>query len=206
MVTRPARTRRPAGFVFALGLFFLLFGSLGCGGAGAPAGGRCTRASECASKLCLFEQGGGACAQRCTASSECPDDTVCGRFDFRGVDPDSGMHAGDDREIVRVCRPPLNLSCGAGTACPADRPLCLADPGVCTTPCENDGACPSGRCIPSSEACGAPSVCAPMCDDGRECPRGFYCDLTATEARGHGRCAVIRGEDEPPAACDAGTE
>lgn len=181
-----------------------------CGPARAPAGSPCSLATQCDTRLCLFRGDAGVCARRCTDSTGCAGDEVCGRFDFRPIDPDSGQPSGDDNEVVRVCRAPLNAPCGAGQACPAGL-VCLGEPmGVCTTPCARDGQCPSGRCF-AAAACGLPGSCAPGCDDGAECPRGWYCNTAGTTTSAAGRCEPVTGADDGgggggPDGCDAGAD
>jgi hypothetical protein len=190
-----------------LRLLVLTLFAPGCADRGAPPGAPCSRASECATRLCLLRGDAGACAQRCTSTAGCTTGDICGRFDFRGIDPDSGLRGGDESEVLRVCRLPLQPACGTGLPCAGGR-ICLGDPGVCVDACIAESACGSRRCVPSSPACDAPAVCAPLCDDVAECPRGFYCDQTATDVVGHGRCLPVTGEVDAGTAhgCDAAVD
>lgn len=181
----------------ASGIFVAALAALAgaCGSPGAAAGSACSRANQCASQLCLTRGDAGVCASRCTSSAECitPGD-VCGRFDYRGVDPDSGLYVGPLEDIVHVCRPRLTLPCSASSGCATPGTTCLgaAGAGVCATSCAMDGDCASRLCVStSSAACGLSGTCAPQCDDPLECPRGGYCNLVAADATGHGRCESI---------------
>lgn len=185
-------------------LSLVLVALVGCAGGGAPAGAACVRASQCASGHCLFLSDGGVCAQPCRSSVDCSGNAVCGRFDFRGFDLDSGLRAGAETDIVRVCRPPLNAPCGAGLPCANGASVCLGEPGVCTSVCESDLVCPSRRCL-FTGSCGASGRCAPLCDDVSECPRGFFCNLAIVDVVGHGRCEPV-SVDVDGGFCDAATD
>lgn len=165
-----------------------------CGPAGSPAGSPCTLATQCASQLCLSGASGGVCVSRCTSSTDCTaTGAVCGRFDYRGLDPDSGMFTGPQDDVIHVCRPRLNPVCSASVSCGHAGQTCVGDPGVCTTPCALDGDCSSNLCIPSSTGtCGSPGSCAPLCDDLLECPHSWYCNMANVDTVGHGRCEPIQ--------------
>ncbi len=121
----------------------------------------------------------------------CSTGEVCGRFDFRAIDPDSGMYTGPVEEIVRACRPRITATCSTSNPCATGAQICLGDPGVCTTRCAEDRDCASALCIATSaDACGA-GRCAPLCDDTLECPTSWYCNLSGADSVGHGRCEPI---------------
>jgi hypothetical protein len=139
---------------------------------------------------------------------DCRSGDVCGRFDFRGLDPDSGMYSGPTEDVVHVCRPRLNAVCGATNPCAQTGQSCAGSPGVCSTYCTQDSDCASRLCIPpTTGACGLPGLCAPLCDDALECPQGWYCNLVNADTSGHGRCESIEpmtGGDAGSACFDAG--
>lgn len=183
----------PTRFLPAILLSAMAAFALGCGPAGAPPGASCSRPNQCASQLCLTRGDAGTCASRCVSSDDCTaTGEVCGRFDFRGIDPDSGLYVGPLEDVVHVCRPRLNAHCSASSPCTQPGATCVGDPGVCTTTCAVDGDCASRLCLPGgSAACGLPGTCAPACDSALECPRGWYCNPVATDATGHGRCETM---------------
>lgn len=183
-----------------LGLWGLV-ALLACGPTGAPAGAPCRRnhPEDCASRMCLaITPVQYVCTRRCTDRDPCTDGDVCGLFDFRARDPDSGLPSGVDFDIVRVCRPPLNTRCSA--TCAATE-TCFGDvDGVCTTSCSTDLDCLRHTCVRSG--C-EPGRCAPPCDSIAECPRFYTCDLTRTDGAGHGECIPIAPEQDAGPPTDA---
>jgi hypothetical protein len=172
--------------------------ALGCSDNRLPVGAACTSASMCASRLCLQRSTGGACAQTCTTSAQCTGGDVCGRFDYREPDPESGLLTGPSTEVLQVCRPSFRVACSAAAPrCPGAGDRCVQ--GSCVQPCGVDADCASELC--ARDSCGG-GVCAPLCDDPRECPDGWYCNLTTADALGHGRCEPISDGDAGP--IDAG--
>lgn len=190
-------------------LFAALTASLlACSPPGSPAGTACTLPSQCASNLCLSRGTSAVCASRCATSADCTQTgDVCGRFDYRGLDPDSGTFTGPDEDVLHVCRPRLNQVCSASSPCAQIGQTCVGDPGVCTTLCAQDGDCTSLLCVPAtSGTCGAPGTCSPLCDDLLECPHGWYCNLVSADMVGHGRCEPIQpitGDPSDVACVDA---
>jgi hypothetical protein len=139
------------------------------------------------------------------ATSDCVTGNVCGRFDFRAIDPDSGMLSGPPTDVLNVCRPRLNAVCATNGDCASPGAVCLAPSmGVCSRPCSLDQDCASALCLPAASpaVCGTASVCAPLCDDLTECPQpGWYCNMANVNSVGHGRCEPISGTMASDAAC-----
>lgn len=164
--------------VLALGLALAA-----CGNERLPDGTPCTSAASCQSGLCLtLDDSRRVCAQRCAADPACAAPLVCGRFDFRGRD-DAGLPAGEDQDIVRVCRARLDRPCAAGCA-PGEG--CFGGPdGVCARRCEARFECGGRDCVETG--CGE-RLCAPPCDTILECPRHHLCDQLRSDAEGHGQC------------------
>ncbi|MEZ4393466.1 MAG: hypothetical protein R3A48_20550 [Polyangiales bacterium] len=163
-----------------------------------PEGAPCTTAARCASGLCLRSPSGeGRCVARCDDSTQCPQGTLCGRFDLRGLD-EAGVPAGDLQDVVRVCRPPLNAPCQGG--CGAGEGCFGGVEGVCSPGCDRAADCGGRDCVELS--CGE-RRCAPPCDAIAECPAGYLCDVRALDARGHGQCLPIAGSDAGAGCPDA---
>jgi hypothetical protein len=171
---------------------------LSCDDSRLPAGAPCTGAASCATGLCLtLVTTRRVCAQRCADDAACAAPLRCGRFDFRGRD-DAGAPAGDEQDIVRVCRPPLDRRCAEGCD-PGERCVGGAD-GVCARRCASPRDCGGRDCV--DDGCGG-RACAPPCDALAECPRFFLCDQQRVDADGHGQCvSAASGSD---AAVDAGS-
>lgn len=187
-----------------------------CRAGGLASGSACTSASQCSFQVCElgFRPDGsaptldgaivGTCAFRCESSADCSAGLICGRADFRGIDPDSGMRAGPDFEIIRTCRPPAATRCTDDTQC-SGALRCLRSSfgdGVCAAPCTQRQQCTETFVCLQDEAnfaCGNPGLCAPKCDDRRECPAGWRCEVPFSNAV-FGRCLPVESVD---AGCDA---
>ncbi|MBI5516089.1 MAG: hypothetical protein HY909_20060 [Deltaproteobacteria bacterium] len=156
---------------------------------GSPEGAACTSAIQCASGLCLARSATvRVCVRRCAADSECTAGDVCGRYDFRGRDPDSGLLVGDKNEIVRVCRPSLRRPCDVG--CGMDRCDNVGSEPTsssCRRTCRSRAECGGRQCV---GVCGE-GLCASPCDSVLECPSGWGCDLVNTDLDGHGQCILL---------------
>lgn len=174
--------------------------AVGCGSGRKADGAACTSALECSSGFCLDESATSrVCARRCGADSECGEGRLCGRFDFRGRD-DSGVPVGEDIDIARVCRSPLNRRCSEGCE-PGE--VCVGGEGtqgVCAVRCTSNVTCGGRDCV----RVGCEQVCAPPCDSLTECGRTQSCDLARHDNAGHGQCIFIGGEGPlPDAGCPA---
>ena len=167
---------------------------------GSPAGSACASAFDCASGLCLSRSPGSrVCVARCSQNSECTAGEICGRFDFRGRDPDSGALGGDPSDVVTVCRPSLQRPCDSTCA----TGVCVGN--TCSRVCASDADCDGRPCV--GPPCG-PRLCAPPCDSIAECPTRYVCDLVHIDLQGHGWCLPINPADaanssDATAACDA---
>lgn len=203
----------------------VVWGLGACRGGGLSNGAACGRATECESLVCSFQlpqdaspdgRAQGTCVGRCESSAQCATGLVCGRYDFRGIVPDSGgpdgegVREGPDFEVLRACRPPLNARCATDGECRAHERCFGAPDGVCAQRCQRSSEC--GRtffCITASnaEACGDDGVCLPECDDGVECGRGQYCAFAFGGNGVRGRCASREPmEAGCPPSTDAATD
>lgn len=193
-----------------------------CREPGLSNGAGCTRATQCDSLTCSFAllqdasaDGArvGTCVGRCSDTMECASGLVCGRYDFRGIVPDSGgpdaegVREGPDFEVVRACRPRETVACASDGECGAGKGCIGAPMGVCAERCTRSSQCAAGLCIGqnNTEACGADGLCAQFCDHGRECPSGAYCQFSFSNSV-HGRCVPIALPDAAvcPAPSDGG--
>lgn len=177
---------------------------LSCRTPGSRNGAPCSRATQCESLICSFQlaqdagpdgEAQGTCVERCSDSTDCADGLVCGRYDFRGIVPDSGgpdgepIRQGPDFEVLRVCRPFLHDRCEHDGQCGAGMRCFGAPDGRCGFACTRSSACVTRLCLTPDgrEACNEPGMCVPECDEQRECPSSTYCQLSYSN-RVHGRC------------------
>lgn len=191
-----------------------------CRAPGLNNGAACLRATECESLVCNFQlaqdasadgRATGTCVGRCTSSAECTNSFVCGRYDFRGVVLDGGpdgeaLREGPDFEILRSCRPKLNVACARDEQCRSNEGCFGAPNGVCAPRCSRSAECVTRFCVasPNSESCGEPGLCMPECDDLSECAQGHYCAFAYGGNSVHGRCSPIMFPDSGCAIPDAG--
>ncbi|MBL8680957.1 MAG: hypothetical protein JNK05_17380 [Myxococcales bacterium] len=195
-----------------------------CRAPGLNNGAACVRATECESLVCNFQlaqdasadgSATGTCVGRCTSSAQCANSFVCGRYDFRGIIPDSGpdgegVREGPDFEILRSCRPKLNVACSRDEQCGRGEGCFGAPSGVCARRCSRSSECVTRFCVSenNSESCGSPGLCMPECDDLSECAANQYCAFAYGGNSVHGRCAPLMTADGgcpgPDADADAG--
>ncbi len=178
-----------------------------CRAPGLNNGASCGRATECESLVCSFQlaqdagpdgRAMGTCVGRCTTSAACGSGQVCGRYDFRGIIPDSGgpdaegVREGPDFEVLRACRSRNTRACTRDDECSAGQGCLGAPMGVCGARCTRSSQCSTGICQTAGgpEACNEPGVCVAECDDGLECQAGSYCQFAVSNSI-HGRCALI---------------
>jgi len=177
-----------------------------CRAPGLRDGAACTRATHCESLVCSFQlpqdagpdgEAQGTCVGRCSETTGCSNGLVCGRYDFRGIVPDSGgpdveqVREGPDFEVLRACRPPLNDRCENDSQCRAGM-RCFGGPdGRCGFACTRSSQCPTRLCLTldGREACNEPGVCMPECDHSSECSSNAYCQFSYSNSV-HGRCAL----------------
>jgi hypothetical protein len=191
-----------------------------CRAPGLNNGAACARATECESLVCNFQlaqdasadgRATGTCVGRCTQSRECPGSFVCGRYDFRGIVPDSGpdgdgVREGPEFEILRSCRPKMTVACSRDEQCAPSEGCYGAPNGVCARRCSRSAECVSRFCVSvtNSESCGQPGLCLPECDDPTECGEGQYCAFAYGGNSVHGRCSPIMMADSGCPALDSG--
>ncbi len=133
-------------------------------------GQACTSSSECKSQLCVIEDGGQVCRQKCTSAQPCPAGYVC-----YGL---SGVNYGACFEDA----PPATGSKATGEPCQSSSEcasgLCAGDgfSYLCTDPCSSSAQCPDGYgCFALSQSLGG-CFKTEQKSVGETCEGSFECE------------------------------
>ncbi|MSP92227.1 MAG: matrixin family metalloprotease [Myxococcales bacterium] len=178
----------------------------------------CGSGKECASGLCLIEDGGAVCRTPCTSAKPCPAGKQCASLPGKSY----GACVEGKKAIGEACT----------SADQCDSGLCQG--GKCAGSCVTSADCPPGqgcqkvaggvgscvalgdkasgsKCAASSECktglcadLGAGTACATPCTTASQCPAGQAC--TALAGGGGGACVVPPKKKADAEPCDAAAE